>query len=51
MNSIISEMKNAEINRRTLEAEEWISEMEDRVLEITDTEKNKEKEWKVLKWI
>ena len=30
-------------NSRLTEAEEWISEVEDRVVEITATEKNKEK--------
>ena len=31
------------INRRINEAEEWISELEDRMEEITDTEQNKDK--------
>ena len=30
-------------NSRIMEAEEWISDMEDRVVEITVTEKNKDK--------
>ena len=47
MNSTMSEMKNTleGINRIT-EAEEWISEVEDRVVEITATETNKEKRMK-----
>ena len=31
------------INSRITEAEEWISELEDRMVEITDVEQNKEK--------
>ena len=44
MNSIISEMKNIleGINNRITETEQ-VSEVEDRVVEITATEKNKEK--------
>ena len=34
------------INSRVTEAEEWISEMEDRIVEITATEQNKEKRMK-----
>ena len=45
MNSAISEMKNTlqGTKSRLREAEEWINEVEDRVVEITATEKNKEK--------
>ena len=45
MNSAIGKMKtNLEgTNNRLMEAEEQISEAEDRVVEITVTEKNKEK--------
>ena len=41
-------MKNTleKINNRTIEAEERISELEDRMLEITDTEQNKEERMK-----
>ena len=47
MNSIISEMKNIleGINNRITETEQ-VSEVEDRVVEITATEKNKEKRMK-----
>ena len=42
--NIISKMKNTPegINSRIMEAEEWISEVED-IVEVTATEKNKEK--------
>ena len=45
MNSTISEIKNnlEGTNSRLTEAEEQISEVEDRVVEITATGKNKEK--------
>ena len=45
MNSAITEFKNIleGTNRRVTEAEEWISEMENRMVEITETEQNKEK--------
>ena len=41
-------MKNTleEINRRITKAEEWISELEDRMVEITSAEQNKEKRMK-----
>ena len=47
MNNTITEMKNAQegINSRITEAEEWISELEDRMVEITATEQNKEKKY------
>ena len=37
------------INNRISEAEEWISELEDKMVEITSEEQNKEKEWKELR--
>ena len=45
MNNTITEMKNTleGINSRISEAEEWISELEDRVVEITAAEKNRQK--------
>ena len=47
INSIISEMKNTlEGINRIMEAEEQISVVEDRMVEITITEKNKEKRMK-----
>ena len=50
MNSAIAEMKNNQekTNSGLMEAQEWINEVEDRVVEITTTEKHKEKEWKKL---
>ena len=46
MNKTITEIKNTleGINSRITEAEEWISELEDRKVEITAMEQNKEKE-------
>ena len=48
MNNTITEMKNTldGINSRITEAEEWISELEDRMVEITAMEQNKEKRMK-----
>ena len=48
MNKTISEMKNTleGINNRITEAEKWISELEDRKVEITAMEQNKEKRMK-----
>ena len=45
MNSAIIEFKNIlqGANSRATEAEKWISEMEDRMVEITETEQSKEK--------
>ena len=45
MNNTITEMKNTleAINRRITEAEEWISDLEDRMVEFTAVEQNKEK--------
>ena len=48
MNNTKTEMKNTLegiISRKT-EAEEWISELEDRMVEITAAEQNKEKKMK-----
>ena len=52
MNNRITEIKNTleGINRRITEAEEWISEVKDRMVEITAKEQNKEKRkelWKI----
>ena len=46
MNKIISEIKNTQegTNSRITEAEEWISELEDIVVEITEGEQNFKKE-------
>ena len=48
MNNTITEMKNTleGINSRITEAEEWISDLEDRRVEFTATEQNKEKRMK-----
>ena len=47
-NSTITEIKNAPegINSRISEAKEWISELEDKMLEITSEEQNKVKRMK-----
>ena len=48
MNNTITEMKNTleGINSRITEAEEQISDLEDKIVEITTTEQNKEKRMK-----
>ena len=48
MNSIITEMENTleVINSRITEAEEWISDLELRMVELTAMEQNKEKRMK-----
>ena len=48
MNSTISEIKNSlqGISRRITEAEERISDLEDKIVEITTAEQNKEKRMK-----
>ena len=48
MNNTVTEMKNTleGINNRITEAEEWISELEDKMVEITAEEQNKEKRMK-----
>ena len=62
MNNKITEMKNTltEINSRITEAEGWVNDLEDRTVEITVTEENKEKKkrsevslrdlWDSIKW-
>ena len=44
-NNTITEFTNIleEINSRIIEAEEWIGELEERIVEITTEEQNKEK--------
>ena len=46
MNNTINEIKNSleGINSRITEAEEWISDLEDKIVKITTAERNKEKE-------
>ena len=48
MNNTISETENSlgGINGRITEAEEWISDLEDKIVEITTAEQNKEKRMK-----
>ena len=48
MSNTITEMKNTleGTSSRVTEAEEWISDLEDRMVEITAVEKNKEKRMK-----
>ena len=48
MNNTINEIKNSleGINSRITDAEEWISDLEDKIVEITTTEQNKEKRMK-----
>ena len=48
MNNTINEIKNSleGINSRITEAEEWISDLEEKIVEITTTEQNKEKRMK-----
>ena len=48
MNNPINEMKNSleGINSRITEAEEWISDLEDKIVEITTAKQNKEKRMK-----
>ena len=50
MNNTITKMKNSlqGINRIT-EAEEWISDVEDKIVEITTAEHNKEKRMKRIR--
>ena len=46
MNNTINERKSSleGTNSRTTEAEEWISDLEDKIVEITTSEQNKDKE-------
>ena len=48
MNNTINEIKNSleGINSRITEAEEWISDLEDKIVEITTAEQNKKKRMK-----
>ena len=48
MNNTINEIKNSleGINNRITESEEWISDLEDKIVEITTTEQNTEKRMK-----
>ena len=48
MNNTINEITNSleGINSRITEAEEWISDLEDKIVEITTAEQNKEKRMK-----
>ena len=48
MNNTINEIKNSleGISSRLTEAEEWISDLEDKIMEITTTEQNKGKRMK-----
>ena len=48
MNNTVTEMKNTPegINSRKTEAEEWISDLEDKMVEFTAVEQNKEKRMK-----
>ena len=50
MNNTMTEIKNTVdgIKSRITEAEEWISELEDRMLEITAEEQNKRKGMKII---
>ena len=53
MNNTITPVKNTVegIKRGITEAEEWISEMENRMVEITVTEQNKEKRMKKMRTV
>ena len=48
MNNAVTEMKTTleGINSRITEAEEWISDLQSKIVEITTTEQNKEKRLK-----
>ena len=48
MNNKINEIKNTleGINSRITEAEKWISDLKDKIVEITTSEQNKEKRMK-----
>ena len=49
MNNTINEIKNSVegINSRITEVEEWISHLEDKIVEIITAEQNKEKRMKI----
>ena len=48
LNNTITELKNIleGVDSRINEAEKWITELEDRIAEITAMKQNKDKEWK-----
>ena len=50
MNNTINEIKNSleGINNRITEAEEWISDLEDKMVEIITAEQNKEKRMRII---
>ena len=50
MNNTINEIKNSleGINSRISEAEKWKSDLEDKIVEMTTTEQNKEKRMKII---
>ena len=50
MNNKIHEIKISleGINNRITEEEEWISDLEDKIVQITTTEQNKEKRMKII---
>ena len=50
MNNTITEMKTTleGINSRKTEGEEWISDLEDKIVEITIAQQNKEKRMKII---
>ena len=53
MNNTINKIKNSleGINSRITEAEEWISDLEDKIMEITTVEQNKIKRKKELRTV
>ena len=53
MNNTINEIKNSleRIHSRITKAEEWISDLEDKIMDITTTEQNKEKRMKRLRTV
>ena len=53
MNNKINENKDSleGINSRITKAEEWISDLEDKIVEITTAEQNKEKRMKRLRTV
>ena len=53
MNNTINEIKNSleGINSRITEAEKWIGDLEDKIMEITTAKQNKEKRMKELRTV
>ena len=53
MNNTIAKMKNTwkGINSRITKVEKWITELENRMVEITATGQNKETEWKEMRTV